>query len=96
MRTIKYTNKFKRDYKRETFGKSRQYSQTLDRELTDIVGLLAADAILPRHYADHPLTGDWKDFRDCHVRPDLVLIYRKPDVDTLELVRLGSHSELGF
>ena len=39
---------------------------------------------------------EWKDFRDCHVRPDLVLIYRKPGPDTLELVRLGSHSELGL
>lgn len=37
-----------------------------------------------------------KDFRDCHVKPDLVLIYRKPDPDTLQLVRIGSHSELGL
>jgi mRNA interferase YafQ len=42
------------------------------------------------------LTGDWKDHRDCHIRPDLVLIYRKPDADALELVRLGSHSELSL
>jgi mRNA interferase YafQ len=34
--------------------------------------------------------------RDCHIRPDLILIYRKPDDDNLELVRLGSHSELGL
>ena len=96
MRTIKYTNAFKRDYKRETSGKSRQHAEKLDRELTELARLLAADSALPRHYADHPLTGDWKDFRDCHVRPDLVLIYRKPDADSLELVRLGSHSELGL
>ena len=37
-----------------------------------------------------------RDYRDCHIRPDLVLIYRKPDADTLELVRIGSHSELGL
>ena len=96
MRTIKYTNRFKRDYKREKSGKSRQFSQTLDRELTEIVTLLAADAVLPRRYADHALTGDWIDFRDCHIRPDLVLIYRKMDTGGLELVRLGSHSELGL
>jgi mRNA interferase YafQ len=47
-------------------------------------------------YRDHALSGDWKDHRDCHVKPDLVLIYRKPDADRLQLVRLGSHSELGF
>ena len=45
---------------------------------------------------DHALTGDWKDYRDCHVKPDLVLIYQKPDSATLRLVRLGSHSELGL
>ena len=44
----------------------------------------------------HALTGDWKDYRDCHVKPDLVLIYQKPDADVLRLVRLGSHSELGL
>jgi mRNA interferase YafQ len=96
MRTIKYTNAFKRDYKREKAGKSRQYAEKLDRELTEAVALLADDASLPRRYADHPLTGDWKDFRDCHIRPDLILIYRKPDAGSLELVRLGSHSELGL
>jgi mRNA interferase YafQ len=40
------------------------------------------------------LINEWKDHRDCHIRPDLVLIYRKPDERSLELVRLGSHSEL--
>lgn len=45
---------------------------------------------------DHALIGNWKDCRDCHIKPDLVLVYRKPDADTLELIRLGSHSALGF
>ena len=58
--------------------------------------LLASDETLPDKYRDHLLTGDWKDFRDCHIRPDLVLIYRKPDDEVLQLVRLGSHSELGL
>lgn len=96
MRTIKYTSKFKHDYKREKSGKSRQHVEKVDRELAEAVALLAADSVLPRSYADHPLTGDWKDFRDCHIRPDLVLIYRKTDAGTLELVRLGSHSEIGL
>ena len=43
-----------------------------------------------------PLSGEWSGFRDCHIKPDLVLIYEKPDTDTLRLVRLGSHSELGW
>lgn len=41
-------------------------------------------------------SGDWSDLRECHVWPDLVLIYEKPDSQTLRLVRLGSHSELGL
>lgn len=57
---------------------------------------LANDEPLAALYRDHPLTGEWKDHRDCHVRPDLVLIYRKPDADILQLVRLGSHSELSL
>jgi mRNA interferase YafQ len=62
----------------------------------EAVSLLAADESLPQRYLDHALAGEWKDHRDRHVRPDLVLIYRKPDASSLELVRLGSHSELGI
>jgi mRNA interferase YafQ len=61
-----------------------------------VVNLLAVNTPLPRRYFDHPLSGDWDDHCDCHIKPDLVLIYRKPDAANLDLVRLGSHSELGF
>jgi len=93
MRTVKYTSRFKRDYRRE---KSGEHSKKLDALLMEVVNLLAADKTLPRRNLDHDLTGDWRDHRDCHIRPDLVLIYRKPDDENLELVRLGSHSELGL
>ena len=93
MRTVNYTSRFKRDYRRE---KSGRHGKTLDSLLMEVVELLAADKPLPRRNFDHPLTGEWSDHRDCHIRPDLVLIYWKPDDETLELVRLGSHSELGL
>jgi len=93
MRTIKYTTRFKRDYKRE---KSGRHGRKLDADLTAILNLLVSDTPLPRRNFDHPLTGDWKDHRDCHIKPDLILIYRKPNPNDLELVRLGSHSELGL
>ena len=93
MREVKYTNRFQRDYRRE---KSGRLGKKLDALLMEVVNLLAADQPLPRRNVDHPLSGEWKDFRDCHIRPDLILIYRKPDDVSLELVRLGSHSELGF
>ena len=94
MRKVKYTSKFKRDYKREK--KSTHYRATLDHDLLSIVKLLTADIKLSPHHRDHQLSGEWKDHRDCHIKPDLVLIYRKPDNESLELVRLGSHSQLGL
>lgn len=93
MRTIKYTSRFKRDYRRE---KSGRYAKGLDTALIKIVTLLAVNAVLPRKNFDHPLSGELSDHRDCHIKQDLLLIYRKPDHDSLELVRLGSHSELGL
>ena len=93
MRETKYTQHFRRDYYRR---KQSRVCRRLDALLIDAVNLLAADAPLPARYVDHPLDGEWTDHRDCYIRPDLVLIYRKPDADTLELVRLGSHRELGL
>ena len=93
MRTIKYTYRFKRDYRRE---KSGIHGKKLDVLLKAIFGLLAEDKALPSNAVDHALIGTLNDCRDCHIRPDLILIYRKIDDDVLELVRLGSHSELGL
>lgn len=93
MREVRFTGRFKRDYKRE---KSGRHGKTVDAALMEAVNLLAVDELLPRRYFDHPLSGDWADHRDCHIKPDLILIYRKPDEEYLDLVRLGSHSELGL
>ena len=93
MRTIRYTSFFKRDYKRE---KSGRHGKKLDASLMEIVDHLATDTPLSHRHFDHPLSGEWSDHRDCHIKPDLILIYRKPDDDHLDLVRLGSHSELGL
>ncbi len=93
MRTIERTVQFRRDYKRESKG---QHRQTLADDLIAVVEALANDQALNPRHRDHALTGDWKDHRDCHIKPDLVLIYRKPDDAALQLVRLGSHSELGL
>ena len=62
----------------------------------EAVNLLAEDMPLPQRNFDNQLSGEWSDHRDCHIGPDLALICRKPDNDSLELVRLGSHSELGL
>lgn len=93
MRTIERTGKFKDDYKREKKG---QHRATVETDLMRVVSLLVEDATLPAKHKDHALSGNWAGHRDCHVKPDLVLIYRKPDAATLQLVRLGSHSELAL
>ena len=92
MRTISHTAKFKKDYKREM----KSHIIRLDTKLKAALNLLANDKPLPKNYYDHALSGNWSDHRDCHIKPDLVLIYRKPDAKSLQLVRLGSHSELGL
>jgi mRNA interferase YafQ len=91
MRTIRFTARFHRDYKRVLRG-----LPSLQQDLQPVIDQLAADSPLPARNRDHPLKGEWLGFRDCHIRPDLVLIYRKFDPQMLELNRLGSHSELSF
>jgi mRNA interferase YafQ len=93
MRRIERTKAFKRDYQR-TIATPKH--RDLDNLLPAVLTLLASDTPLPAKYVDHSLRGEWTDFRDCHVKSDLVLIYRKTGADVLQLVRLGSHSELGF
>ena len=93
MRTIEWTSQFKRDFRREIKGR---YHRTLDNHLFPIVERLAHDKLLEARYRDHALSGEWKDCRDCHIKPDLVLVYQKPNPKTLRLIRLGSLSELDF
>ena len=91
MRTIDRSSAFKRDYKRESKGLHRA---TLDGALKSVLVALATDLPLDARYRDHDLSGDWAGYRECHVKPDLLLIYRKSDPNTLRLARLGSHGEL--
>jgi mRNA interferase YafQ len=63
MREIERTSRFKRDYRRERSG---HLGKKLDVLLLEVLDLLVTDAVLPRRYFDHPLSGDWSGFRDCH------------------------------
>src|SRR3546814_2489768 len=91
MRTIDRSTRFKRDYKRESKGRHRA---TLDADLLPVLAALATDTPLDPKYRDLDLSGAWAGYRDCHVKPDLVLIYAQPDDETLRLARLGSYSEV--
>ncbi len=91
MRTIDRSSAFKRDYKRESKGRHRA---ALDDHLIPVLVALTNDRPLEPRHRDHDLIGDWAGYRDCHIKPDLLLIYGEPDPATLRLARLGSHSEL--
>ena len=62
-------------------------------EVGSVIFELQKGQTLETKYVDHPLSGNWNKFRDCHIKPDLVLIYRINE-NTLQLARIGSHSDV--
>jgi mRNA interferase YafQ len=91
MRTISLSNAYRRDYRRVAKGMERA---ALDAALVPVLTALAEDRSLEPARRDHALTGDWSGYPECHLKPDLLLIYRKLDANALWLVRLGSHTAL--
>ena len=85
MRTTKPTSHFRQDFKRE---KKTPRGHRLDALVATVTAMLAADMPLSDRRHDHAMAADFDGFRDCHVHAELVLIYRKPDAYTLQLVRL--------
>lgn len=86
---VKFTTQFKKDLKL-----AKNQNKNLDT-MFEIVEKLANDLPLDAKYRDHALTGNYAAYRECHVEPDCLLIYRKEqDILVLVLYRLGSHSEL--
>ena len=92
MRTIERSSVFKRDYKR--VKATPRHSKDIDSLLSAVLTWLISDESMPESHRDHPLIGNWAGYRDCHIKPDLLLIYRKSDADSVQLARLGSHSEI--
>ena len=89
MLEVKFTSKFKKDYK---LIKKRGMNINL---LKEIVDKLANNIPLEEKYKDHELTGNYKGFRECHIQPDWLLIYLVEDNKlTLTLSRTGTHSDL--
>jgi mRNA interferase YafQ len=84
---IRQSAQFRRDVK-------RLIRQGVDlSRLETVVEILVAQAALDERYRDHPLIGNWKGYRECHLQTDWLLIYRIV-ADELQLVRTGSHAEL--
>lgn len=87
MLKAKNSKKFKKDIKKY------EHRQAVMRELINVIESLLNRQPLDYKYCDHPLGGNWNGHRECHVKPDILLIYKIVN-NTLCLERLGSHSDL--
>ena len=86
---VKWTHQFKKDYRK---CKSRGLDMTL---LNDVILRLSRQENLPPEYKDHALVGNMSMFRECHIKPDWLLIYHiEENILTLTLSRTGTHSDL--
>ncbi len=85
-RTLYPTTQFRRDVK-------KQWDELISPDWATVIYYLINDHEIPKKYRDHALSGEWSCFRECHIKPDLLLIYETGE-DSIQLVRLGSHSEL--
>lgn len=86
---ISITSKFKKEYKSVL---NRGYDPRL---LRNVVKILADGETLPEKYKDHFLLGNWVGYRECHITPDWLLIYKiEDDILVLTLTRTGTHSDL--
>ena len=86
---VQFTNQFKRDLKL-----AKKQNKNLDK-LFEVIDVLANGGTLDEKYRDHDLSGNYKGTRECHIEPDLLLIYEiREDVLVLMLYRLGTHAEL--
>jgi len=87
MLPIRPTSRFKKDFKR-----AAKQGRDLNK-VRLVLEKLAVPEALPLKYKDHKLRGEWKDFRECHIEPDWLLIYTITDFE-LRPASLGTHSEL--
>lgn len=94
MRTLHTTHKFKKDLQKISKGIYGKFIQS--DEFKSIINQLLNDQPLAKKYEDHSLSGRMAKYRDCHLKPDLVLLYQKTDNNQLILVRIGSHSALSL
>ena len=88
MAEIVYSSQFKKDFK-----KARKLPLSELKAIFDVISALERGEALDEKFKDHELTGNWANYRECHIKPDLLLIYRIED-SVLKLARIGSHSEL--
>lgn len=90
MLKLRKHNRFNREYKNALKQKGNTEAQFLT-----VLNYLVNEKPLPQKYKDHALSNNWAGFRECHIRPDWLLIYKvEKDILTLTLMRTGTHSDL--
>ena len=93
MRKTKYTVIMSGKYKKDLSAINKRGKNT--QKLKDIIAKLAMGEELPAKNQDHSLKGDWTGYRECHIEPDWLLIYRIDNGNLiLSLMRTGTHSDL--
>lgn len=88
MKKLKASSQYKKDYKR-----IRNNPRKI-RALNEVLIKLANEETIPERYSPHILTGNYKGYMECHIESDFFLIWFDPETDQIDLVRIGSHSEL--
>lgn len=88
MKQLQPTTQFKKDLKRY------RHQPKLLSELKEMLDLLINELPIPDKYMAHSLVGKYKGCFECHIESDFLLIWIDEKRDVIELVRLGSHSEL--
>ena len=88
MLEIIYSSQFKKDFK-----KVRKLPLPDLKTIFEVISILEQEANLDAKYKDHELIGNWSNFRECHIKPDLLLIYKK-NISELQLARIGTHNDL--
>ncbi len=88
MKKLHPTTQYKKDYKRFRNNPNKL------KKLMTVLNMLQSETQIPSEYYPHMLTGNYAGYMECHIEGDFLLIWFDPDTDQIDLVRLGSHSEL--
>lgn len=88
MKKLKPTTQYKKDYKRVRNNLKKV------GKLMEILDCLKKENPIPPENRPHPLTGDYAGYMECHVEGDFLLVWFDPETDQIDLIRLGSHSEI--
>lgn len=88
MKQLRYSTQYKKDFKRYRNNPSKL------SKLLEVLRMLENEIELPKKYKAHVLIGEYKDCMECHIEGDFLLIWFDEKNDVIEVLRLGSHSEL--